>query len=493
MTKKLAVPILIALLGALVLAPGAALAQGPITYSSAYQIQNLESAEATVQIDYYDQDSSSVYSGSVTVAGNGSKTIFPFTTGTFGDNITGPSTFNGSVVLSSDKQIAAILNTQTASGFSPFYGASTNGFSEGATEVSIPLIACNNSGFDTWFNVQNVGTGDAQIEVTYTPGAFGTAATDTGITIGQYKARSFDQRSDSTTGTKHCGDGLGSKFVGSAKVRSTNGQPIVAAVMFLGTGSIKTLQGYNSFLGGATSVSLPLIMSNNSTYYTSIQVQNAGTNSTNVTVTFGANTVGTGTPNPETFTLGAGEAKTLIQNGGIGAYSPSNNWNAFGQYVSGATITQTGSEPLVAVVNQNSTQYTSLGSTYEGFGPDDAGTIVNLPLVAANNSGYLTGIQIQAISGNPSVTVDYSTNTGSGTLTEPVNDTKTLAQGETWTLIQAGGPGGFSGNNNWGTAGQYVGSAKVTATGGTIVAIVNFNGPATIGDTFYTYDGFKRQ
>ncbi|MBL7200622.1 MAG: hypothetical protein ISS56_10760 [Anaerolineae bacterium] len=491
--KKLlsSVPLVVVLVLTLALAPGTALAQGPLLYSSAYQIQNLEATQATVHIEYFDQDSSATYAGDVIVPASGSKTIFPFVTGPFGDNITGPATFNGSAVLSSDKQIAAILNTQTG-GSTPFYGASTNGFSGGAEELFLPLIACNNTGFDTWFNVQNAGSANATVTIEYIPGAFGTAASDTGVSIGPSQANTFDQRSDSTTGTKRCGAGLGTKFVGSAKVTSTNGQPIVAAVMFLGTGGIKTLQGYNGFVAGSTSVNLPLVMSNNSSYYSSIQVQNAGQNSTTLTVDFGANTQGSGSPASEVFTLGAGEAKTLIQIGGVSAYSPSNDWNAIGKYVGGAAITQTGSEPLVAVVNQNSTKYTSLGTSYEGFNPDDASGTIKLPLIAANNSGYLTGVQIQAVSGSPSVTVDYSTNTGSGPLAEPTNDTKTLSAGETWTLIQAGNDPVLSGSNNWGAAGQYVGSASVTATGGTVIAIVNFNGPATIGDTFYTYDGFNQ-
>jgi hypothetical protein len=465
------------------------LAQGAFVYNSAYQIQNLESTEATVNIEYFDQDSTATYSGTVNVPGNGSKTIFPFISGPFGDNISGPATFNGSVVLSSDKQIAAILNTEATS---PFYGASTNGFSEGATELNLPLIACNNSGFDTWFNVQNVGTSAATVEIEYIPGAFGSGSTDTGITIDPYRAMTFDQSATSTTGTKRCGSGLGTRFVGSAKVTSTNGQPLVASTMFMGTASIKVLQGYNGFVSGSETVNLPLIMANNSGYYTSIQVQNAGAGPADVTVSFGANTIGnTNTPNAETFTLIAGEAKTLIQAGGIGPYSPSNDWAAFGQYVSGATISQSGSsEPLVAVVNQ--TQGTTFGSAYEGFDPGGATGTINLPLIAANNSGYLTGIQIQAVSGAPQVTVDYGTNTGSGTLVEPVNDTKTLNTGETWTLIQAGAPGPLTGNNNWSTAGQYVGSAKVSATAGTVIAIVNFNGsPSMGGDRLYTYTGFN--
>jgi hypothetical protein len=493
MSKKafaIASVLIISLLVTAVSAPVPTLAQGSFVYNSAYQIQNLEATEATVNIEYFDQNSTATYSGTVLVPGNGSKTIFPFVSGPFGDNITGPSSFNGSAVLSSDKQIAAILNTEATS---PFYGASTNGFSAGATELNLPLIACSNSGFDTWFNVQNVGASAANVEVQYIPGAFGTGSTDTGITIEPYRAKTFDQSATSTTGTKHCGAGLGAKFVGSAKVTSTNGQPLVASTMFMGTGSIKVLQGYNGFVAGSDTVNLPLIMANNSGYYTSIQVQNAGTGSANITVAFGANTIGnTNTPNAETFTLAAGAAKTLIQAGGISAYSPSNNWTAFGQYVSGATISQSGtSQPLVAVVNQ--TQGTTFGSAYEGFDPSGASGTINLPLIAANNSGYLTGIQIQAVSGSPQVTVDYSTNTGSGSLVEPLNDSKTLSAGETWTLIQAGTPGPLTGVNNWSAAGQYVGSAKVTATGGTIIAIVNFNGsPSMGGDRLYTYTGFNQ-
>ena len=93
----------------LIIALGAsqALAQGGIVYTSAYQIQNMESSTATVLIQYYDQATGTLTaSGTISVPGNGSKTVFPFQT----DGISGPSSFNGSAVLSSDKQIAAILN-----------------------------------------------------------------------------------------------------------------------------------------------------------------------------------------------------------------------------------------------------------------------------------------------------------------------------------------------------------------------------------------------
>jgi hypothetical protein len=158
--------------------------------------------------------------------------------------------------------------------------------------------------------------------------------------------------------------------------------------------------------------------------------------------------------------------------------------------VGGATITQTGSEPLVAIVNQNSTTATSLGSTYEGFNPSDASTTIKLPLIAANNSGFLTGVQIQALEDGTDVTIAYSANTA-GASSPSSNDTFSLGAGQTKTLIQNGPPSALAGANDWNAIGKYVGSATVTANK-PIIAIVNFNGPATIGDTFFTYDGFNQ-
>jgi len=466
-------------------------AQGPshIIWSSAYQIQNLEGTDATVHIAYYDQDSSSVYEGDVTVQGSSSKTIFPFTSGGFGDEIVGPGTFNGSAVLSSDKQIAAILNTQTGAGSSSFYGAATKGFSEGAMSMSLPLIACNNGGFDTWFNIQNVGDEAADVTVEYIPGLYGTSGLSDNFTVDSFRAKTLDQRAASTTGTKDCddlADGTG-KFVGSANI--TSDQPIVATAMFLGTGAYKTVQGYNGFTPEADSANLPLIMANNSSYYTSIQIQNAGDSSADVVVTYSANTIpGGNDPAAEEYTIAAGASQTIIH---LGTAFSQVDWGTVGQYVGAATITQDGtSEPLVAVVNQNSTTWTSLGSTYEGMSPDEATDTLSLPLVAANNSGFHTGIQVQAIEDDTDVTITYYENTAEpGEV--PAADEFTLDAGESKTLVQFGAPGFFSGVNNWDTIGQYIGAAEVTADGGPILAIVNFNGPAT-GDTFYTYDGFNQ-
>jgi len=483
--------LILILILALALSASTALAQGDptanITWSSAYQVQNLSANPATLTITYYEQGTTTEYAGSATIPANSSITVFPFNSG---DGIgQGPTTFNGSVVLSSDQEIAAILNTQSSS--SPFYGASTNGFSQGATSIFLPLIACNNAGFDTWFNIQNVGSSDASVTVNYVPGSSGNSGTSDSATIAPNRAKTFDQNANTTLGTQKCAatGGLGTKFVGGATVSSD--QPIVASVMFLGTGNIKAVQGYNGFTGGSTSLNMPLIMANNSSFYTAMQIQNTGTSGADITVTYGANTV-TGGNNPivETWNIPVGGSQTIINTGGVSAYSK-NDWTTVGKYIGGATVTQaTNPQPLVAIVNQNSSKYTSLGSSYEAFDPASATATINLPLIVANNSGFNTSFQVQALSNNTQVIVTYSENTvEAGEI--PVSNTFTLNANQSKTLIQNGPVGDYSAND-WNAIGKYIGSAKIVATGGNIIAIANFNGPAT-GDTFFTYDGFNAQ
>ena len=88
------------------------------------------------------------------IPANSSKTYFP---------IDAPSPFNGSVIIESDQQVVAIVNT-VGDGI---YFASTTGFSSGSTSTNLPLLMKGNAGFDTWFNVQNCGTVSTNVTVTY--------------------------------------------------------------------------------------------------------------------------------------------------------------------------------------------------------------------------------------------------------------------------------------------------------------------------------------
>jgi hypothetical protein len=418
-----------------------------IVWTSGFQVQNLSDSSATVVIAYYNQDGTkNVADASDTIPASSSKTYYP---------IHANDGFNGSVVVSSDRPVVAIANTL---GNSTQYAASTEGFSEGATSVMLPLIMRNNGGYYTWFNVQNTGSGAASVTVQYVPGSSGTGHTSTPVSIPPGASYTFNQR-DLTA--------IGSKFVGSAIV--TSDQPVVATVMQVGE-TYKNMMGYNGFTDGSGSVSLPLIMANNSGYFTGYQVQNVGSTSALVTITYGANLAGSFAPAADTVTLAPDQSATFIQSGG--------QWT--GTFVGSATITC--SEPVVAIVNQVKQTGTPLGTAYNGFDPALATDKVSAPLIMANNNGYYTGVQVMNVgSGTASITLDYGPNVAGSFA--PASEVATIAPGNSYNSIQAGGA--------WGSN-KYVGSITVTGGGGDqLVMIVNQIWPAASGDQFMTYNGFN--
>lgn len=448
-----------------------------VTYSSGFQVQNLEAADAQVQLEFYKQDGTLAISPApqYTIPANGSKTFFPI------DGLT--AGFNGSLVILSDKEVRAVSNL-LGSGPGNYFAA-TNGFQAGSTTVSLPLIMCNNSGFNTFFNVQNAGDAQATVNITYVPGSNGTGGVTESATIEKGAAKTFDQTEGSTT--KNCvqlKDGSG-KFIGSATL--TSNQPIVASVMQLNTGGFKVLMGYGGFTGGSPTVALPLVMANNSGYYTGIQVQNAGSQATDVTIAYSTNTAGANTPQAETFNLAAGASKTILQAGTAAQSGSKNDWTTFGRYIGGATITNTAGQNLVAIVNQVRPS-PALGSAYEGFNPATATSKISAALIMSNNSSYYTGIQVQNVSaGNVQVTVTYGPNTAGSFA--PAAETFALAAGASKTIIQSGNSPANGSQQNW--TQKYVGSATITATGGNIVAIVNQVSTTVAGDQFATSDAFN--
>jgi hypothetical protein len=364
------------------------------------------------------------------------------------------------VVIESDQPISAIANTL---GDGDQYGASSNGFTGGATTINLPLLMKGNAGFDTWFNVQNTGSADATVTVTYNPGAIPDP--QNGVVIKPGAAKTFNQADVAA---------LAAGFVGSAVVTST--QPVVATVMQVGTGGTKSLLAYNSFTTGSTTVKLPLVQANNFGFFTGIQAMNTGTLPTDITITYGPNTVAGGaTPAAESCTaVQPGQSCTKIQLNG--------QWSF--QYVGAANITNSAAQPLVAITNQLT--LAGKGSAYEGFNPTAATLTAVAPLVMANNFGYFTGVQVQNVgTGNCDFTVKYSPNTVSSAIGTPINETATaVAPGASFTFLQLGG--------QW--TDRYVGGANVTGTGAgcLVAAIVNELNNGAAGDLLFTYNATNK-
>ena len=451
-----------------------------IVYSNGFQVQNLSSTDTDITIFYYPQGSGDPIEVHDTIPGGSSVTY-----ATLHDEVGAP--FNGSVIVTADQPVAAIVNTL---GDFPQYAAATNAFSGGATAFALPLVMCNNNGFDTWFNIQNIGVYTAHVTIDYVAGFAGVDDSET-ATIAPKRARTFNQASGSNSANCDTLAGTDGRFVGSADI--TSDQPVVATAMQVNASNYPVMLGYDGFAGGSDEAMVPLVMSNNNGFYTGIQVQNVGTSTTTVTVTYSDNTVDTSRPVDDVFGLEPGEAKTLIHNDGPPANgSTANDYDMIGRYVGSAIVTNSAGVPLVAIVNQFSPNPGGdpRGTSHSGFNPVQATSRLAAPLIMSNNNSFYTGIQVQNVGSNPvTVTMTYGPNLVR--VNEPQDEVFSLEPGASKTIIQnAAPPANGSTVNNWNEIGQYVGSATVTADG-PIAAIVNeFTGEFP-GDQFYTYNAIN--
>jgi hypothetical protein len=471
--KRRIITLLVALVIALL--PMGAFAQTAVN-NSGFQVQNLGTATANITIVYYKTDGTEAGRQSDTIPSSSSKTYF-------GSTMQVAAGFNGSVVISSDQPVVAITNLVNAS-LIDSYG----GFSGGATALSLPLIQKGNFGIDSWIAVQNAGTADAVVSIAYTPGLSGNAGTEVPTTIKPGAAASFFQKNNAS---------LGTTFVGSAKVTSTNGQPIVAVVNQETTAGNQLLS-YGGFTSsGSTTVAAPLVVANNFGQFTGVQIQNVGTAAADVTVTYSANTATStpaggsvcGTPTAKVVNITNGSTATVIQAGGSGAAF--DNQFATCTYVGSATITS--AQPLVVIVNQI---LGGSGSSYAGVDPAATVPSVSAPLIQANNFGTFSGIQVQNTGGDTTVTVTYGPNAATatpsgGTLCgTPSPKSQAISAGQSFTFIQFGGSGAAF-DNQFATC-TYVGSAVISAaSGGKITAVVN-QSVGGLSDALSTYSAFAQ-
>lgn len=439
--------LLLALLATLVAAERAAVsAQGAFpVYTSGVQIANLESTEAQVILRAFNQDGTTNGQDLVdTIAANGSKTYFPIS------NVS--SGFNGSLVVSSSKKIAAISNILSSDSQDVQKAAASYvGRDAGALTVRLPLLNKGNSGFNTWFSVQNAGTAQAVVNVAYSDGTSNSATIEPGA------AKVFYQSQESHTAAV---------FAGTV----TSTQPLVAAVI---QESDSVMFAYTGFTGaGSTAPVFPLVNANNANYVTGIQVQNGGTQETTVTLAYTPSSAGSACT--ETQTIAAGDSKTFA----LAAFANGANSNcaATVRFIGSAKVTvNTSNQPLVGIGNQLLPNIN--GGAYGSFSADEATNQVVMPLIMDRNGGYSTGFSVQNV--GTTATAVNCTFTNSGiTVTGNLNPDQALAD--------------LQGNK---LGDRYVGAATCTAAaaGSKIVGVVNELGSATTVDQLLVYEGVSVQ
>jgi hypothetical protein len=416
-------------------------AQGAFpAYTSGVQVANLEASEASITLTAYNSDGTPEPNQLTdTIPPNDSQTYFPISNVSNG--------FQGAIVISSSRRVAAISNI-LSSDFSA--GGSYVGSSQGATTVSLPLLMQNNSGFTTWYSVQNAGTAPANITVKYSDGSADYVDT---IPVGAAKVRYQSQETHNAA-----------VFAGTV----TSDQPVVAAVL---QESTDVIFAYTGFTGGATDPVFPIINAFNSGYITGLQIQNAGDTATEVIVTYTPSLFGTACTETQTIEPKASATFALF------AFDSGANSNCVAQtpFVGSAQVTgNSTSQSLVGIGNQLLLGVN--GGSYGAFDPAAATNIVVLPLIMDRNSGYFTGFNIQNVGDaatNVNCTFANSTYTVSGN----------LAPGQALTDIQ----------QNKIADGYFDGATCTGDAGAQLVAIVNELRPNPTTDELLVYEGAASQ
>jgi len=241
-------------------------------WNSYIAVQNTASSSASVTVQYYD-------SAGVLVATD-VETVSPYSTFIFrqSENASLSDGFVGSAKVTGTQELAGICNFYNSENtYMEAQFHSYNAFSGGHTLLNVPRVVKDYYGYQSGLQVQNVGTSATTVTVTYYFG--GSTYTETSPSISPNAAWGV------YLGNPAAGV-AGASGTGSAKIESS-GQPIVAIInednRSVGFGST-----YNAFLSGeeTTSVLFPQVVAKYYGYCGGIQVQNVGTSTANLTITY---------------------------------------------------------------------------------------------------------------------------------------------------------------------------------------------------------------
>jgi len=433
-------------------------------YESAIQVQNLDTvAVANISIAYYNPDGSlatlpAPYTNPVadTVQPGSSNTYLP---------IHPDVGFKGSVVVSSDKQIAIISNL-TIAATNRALGTYT-GVASGGASLFFPLIDKRNN--VSVFSIQNASSVVADYVIDFVPmpgGGFADIADLPG------------SLQPGAAATYNMADYNGANpWLGSIKVTASTGA-LAGVVSNVNTNvpTSPTNGVYNGFSAGSATAILPLIMENNNGNRTGASCQNLGPGTATITMSY--------TPSAG-FPARPDDVFTDVPENGIAVkvmdYLGTTKW------VGGATVTVSGSANIACVVNQTRPAKKN-SNLYEGFNPAAATDTVVMPLIMSKNgttTRAFTAFSIASADGSPiNVTCDWKP---SATFADIADTTKSGAA----VLVFNQQVGFSAGDTRW------IGSAVCTENGGkAIVAVVNQSReglPSTyVRDVTSAYDAFNQ-
>jgi hypothetical protein len=430
------------------------------SYTSSIQIQNLDSTDGSISLIFYKSDGSVETTVGDTILANDQKKYFPLPAGV-------GAGFNGAVVVTSTTNVASISNIVGTTGAVTAMGSYVADNS-GSTTVTLPVLMKGNGSaadpFNTWFNVQNAGAAAATVTVNYTDG---TSASFPNLAMGA--AHTFDQATEAHTPKV---------FAGTV----TSTQPVVVTVVIENK---SILYASNGFKSGSQNPVMPLINVQPALgIQTGVNLANAGSAETTVTVTYTPGAAGTACT--ETQTIPAGSFKTFalaaFANGAV--TGGTTTCAAHSRFVGSAKVTtNSGSQPLAINVTQliNSASLGNQGSAYNAFDATTATGKFVVPLAMSHNGNanqFYTTINLMNVSSTPTTVTCTFTNSS---ITQT---TGTLNEGQGEVLFQDSG-----------IPTTYVGGATCTASaaGAKIIAVVNEAAKINPGltDLLLTYEAIN--
>jgi len=463
----------------LVMTVGEAFAFPGGTWVSGVTVANLTSETATVAITFYN-DSGGValnYDGG-TIAGNGAKTYYI-------PNVSGlPTGFIGSAVVSSDKEVAAIVNTQFPSGTSPTRVGTSTGVGSPAQTVYASQLMKGYYGWNSYCAVQNTGSSAASVTATFYDDTGAVADTDT-HSIPAYASYIFDQETDSE---------LSAGFNGSAKFEGDASHPLAVVCNFYNTGAAASSSQFHSYNGmgaGAQTLYVPRVVKDYYYYQSGLKVQNIGSAALTVNVEYN---IGGSTYNQTSPSIGVGQSWGPYM--GDESQLPATMAGVSGSGSAVITVNSpTSAKVIIATVNEdNRTNPAGRGVTYEAALTADASTTMVFPQVTAEYYGFSSGIQVQKVTaGTANCQANYSAAGGIAAFSDSFALTDASPS---WSQFAPNASGMNSGPAN----DDYNGAVTIVCTGGDVIGISNLSyrydidtryGNVT-GDSFTTARGINK-
>lgn len=329
----------------------------PSGWSTSWTIQNPLDMAVSGTTQLYATDGTAVSSHAFSLPPFGSTTFSPLDA-----RLNIPRGFVGSATVTANGPIAAIVNEDRAGADRMAY----EGFTVGAPSIMAPIVFKEYNGWSTGLQVQNLGSSPTRVAVDYLDET-GSPVANEEASIASMASATFYQPANAE---------LPSGLVGSAWIRSVDGQPL--AVLVNEVRADGSAMAYPGATGGADRLDVPLLFKHYNGWDTGLQLFNLGTASATVQVTYQTGAQ----PLSESLVVESGTAATL--------YQPANARLPAG-YVGSATVTGSARAQLVGVVNQVRSSARTAMNYVVGSG---RAPLLAVPLVTKSFEGWDSGIQV---------------------------------------------------------------------------------------------------